>query len=249
MSKLAVLRRETEKLQQSLNPVNKIIFEMINSKGVKTATVDLEGQPATKGHVITVPEKALKPLLTGKRHTVLYGGRAGSKSHTIARFLISLAYSRTVKILCVREIQTSIRESVHSLLSEIIEADPVFRDSFEILESEIRGNNGSLFSFRGMRKESAHSIKGYESFDIAWIEEANAISRRSIDLLIPTIRKKGSRFIWSFNPENNDDPVYQDFILIDREDTEKEEILYTDNPFVSAETLADVAILKKTDLS
>ncbi len=249
---LTALRRETAKLKESLsNEKTKVVFQMIDSDGRKTEKVDLSGKKVKHGDYITMvaPEKSLLPLLSEKRHTVLYGGRSGGKSHTIARFLISLAYSRTVKVLCVREVQTSIRESVHSLLSEIIQSIPEFLEFFEILESEIRGKNGSLFSFRGMRKESAYSIKSFEGFDFCWTEEANAISRRSIDLIIPTIRKRGSRLLWSFNPENADDPVYQDFILIDRPDTIKQEILYTDNPFTSQETLADAEILKKSDLS
>lgn len=205
-----------------------------------------EGDPADV-HLVDVVAKAIRPLLANPRHAVLHGGRAGSKSHTVARYLVAVAYTYSVRVLCVREVQLSMRDSVHSLLREVIDSDPVFRAHFEVLESEIRAVNGSLFVFKGMRRESAHSVKGFESFDLAWVEEADALSRRSIDLLIPTIRKAGSRFVWSLNPDDADDPAYRDFIVIERDDAIIEQVLYTDNPYASAETIRDAERDKQND--
>jgi phage terminase large subunit len=236
---LSALQRETAELSHKIGAttIKPVVFRALNAEGEEAAHYSLHGdrieEIPKEAIVISVPEKAIKPLLAGKRHAVLYGGRAGGKSHTIALFLLSLAYTYGVKILCIREVQLSIRDSVHALLKSKIDSIPDFQEFFTVYESEIRGKNGSLFTFRGMRRESSHSIKSYEGYDFAWIEEAAALSRRSVDLLIPTIRKAGSRILWSLNPDEETDPAYVDFVLEDRDDTERAEILYTDNPFNS----------------
>lgn len=251
-NELQTLRREAAQLKARIGEEQKtVIFRALDADGNETGFLDFDGDESDPVGtiVLEVPDKAIRPLLKDGRHTVLHGGRSGGKSHSIARYLVSLAYSFPVKVLCVREIQLSIRDSVHFLLRDIIEAIPEFRDFFEVFESEIRGANGSIFIFRGMRKESAHSIKSYEGVNLAWVEEAQALSRRSIDLLIPTIRKSGSRLIWSLNPEGDDDPVYVDFLseTAIHDDAEIEQILYTDNCFCSAETRADAELDKRTN--
>jgi phage terminase large subunit len=249
---LTTIRRNVAELRATVGATERkpIAFRAIEADG-STSVLDLDGNEAEgEGILFSVPAKAIAPILAGSRHTVLHGGRAGGKSHTVARYLVALAYATPVRILCVREVMLSIRDSVHSLLRDIIDSVPAIADTFEILESEIRGANGSLFTFRGMRKESAHSVKGFESYDVAWIEEASALSRRSIDLLIPTIRKPGSRLIWSMNPENEDDPAYVDFLsetAIHVEDATIERVLFSDNPFVSEETIADAELDRRTD--
>lgn len=252
-NELQTLQRETEKLKAQIGEERQeVVFRAINIDGKVTfLSVDGEECEGNRESVILldVVFLAIHTLTRKARHTILHGGRAGGKSWSIAIYLVALAYTQPVKILCVREVQISIKDSVHSLLRQIIESHDVFRDFFEVLESEIRGRNGSLFSFRGMRKESAHSIKSYEGYDLCWIEEAQALSRRSIDLLIPTIRKSGSRLIWSMNPEFEEQPVYQDFIVTERTDTTRAEVLYTDNPFVSDETKADAELDKRTDFA
>lgn len=243
---LSTLQREAAEMSHRIGvtATKTVVFRAYNGEGEEKGYYTLSGDPVEElpedSIILDVPEKPLKGLLQNKRHTVLHGGRAGGKSHTVALYLLSLAYRFPVKILCIREVQLSIRDSVHALLKSKIDFLPEFQEFFEVYEAEIRGRNGSLFTFRGMRRESSHSIKSYEGYEIAWAEEASALSRRSIDLLIPTIRKENSRLVWSLNPDEAEDPVYIDFVQEDREDTERAETLYTDNPF-NSETVHEMA--------
>jgi phage terminase large subunit len=256
-NEIQTIQREVSKLRSQIGEqVKPVCFRCLDATGTETDLLQIDGTnydgDTDDAIVLDVPAKAIRPLLKGSRHTLLYGGRAGGKSHTIARYLVSWAYSRTVKILCVREIQLSIRDSVHALLKLFIESTPEFRDFFEILEFEIRGLNGSLFIFRGMRKENASSILSLESCDAAYCEQAESLSRRSVDLLVPTIRQPGSKLIWSMNPADEADPIFVDFLsegAIHGKDAEIQKIIYTDNPFVSEETLADAELDKRTDHS
>lgn len=251
-NEISTLQRRISKLEKGAGTEKKsVVFRAIDADGEETGPLTIDGKEFSgdldEAIILDCPDKAIRPLLKGARHTVLHGGRAGGKSHTIARFLVALAYSRPLKILCVREVQLSIKDSVHSLLKGIIESVPGFLEFFEVLEYELRGANGSLFTFRGMRRETAYSVKSYEGYDVAWVEEANSLYRRSVDLLIPTIRKPGSRLIWSFNPENESDTVYQEFLVNPRDDALTAEILYTDNAFCSGESKADAELDRKRD--
>ena len=143
------------------------------------------------------------------RHRVLYGGRGGAKSWTIAQKLVERAIGRPERILCAREYQNSIRDSSKRLLENTINAmgfGPRGNGFFSFTENEIRGRNGSLFTFVGLNGREA-SIKSFEDYTIAWVEEAATISQASIDALIPTIRQEGSEIWWSYNPRYATDPV------------------------------------------
>jgi phage terminase large subunit len=135
----------------------------------------------------------------------VWGGRGGGKSHTIAAALIIEAYRRPLRVLCAREIQQSIRDSVKRLLDDKIAAAGI-GDFYRSTDTEIRGANDSLFIFAGLRTNIA-SVKSLEGIDIAWIEEANTVSQGSLDVLIPTIRKPGSELWFSWNPRHSTDPV------------------------------------------
>ena len=185
---------------------------------------------------IEIPPKCLSVLASPKRHKVLYGGRGGAKSWSVAPHCLVKARAR-LNVLCVREFQNSIQDSVHRLLSQWIANVPELAEFYQVQKTSITGRNGSEFIFRGMKKETAGSVKSLESVDICWVEEAQYLCRESLDILIPTIRKPGSEFIWTLNPTNRTDPVYQDFVLRDREDTEKGLVSLWDNPYASAELL------------
>jgi phage terminase large subunit len=139
------------------------------------------------------------------RYRASYGGRGSAKSHSFAFALVVKARERPLRILCAREIQKSIRDSVKRLLDDKIE-EAGFRGFFQSTDTEIRGANGSLFLFAGLRT-NADAVKSTEGIDIAWVEEANKVSQRSLDLLIPTIRKPGSEIWFTWNPEHPTDPV------------------------------------------
>lgn len=145
------------------------------------------------------------------RHRVAKGGRGGAKSRTFARKLLIRGTEKPLRILCTREFQRSIRDSVHRLLRDEINrmnlgTGPNGCGFYQVFDQEIRGRNGTLFIFHGLHRNE-NGIKSLEGIDIAWVEEARSVSQRSIDVLIPTIRKEGSEIWWSYNPYLPTDPV------------------------------------------
>jgi phage terminase large subunit len=146
------------------------------------------------------------------RYRVLYGGRGSGKSWAAARALLVIAAERQVRVLCAREIQRSIRDSVHRLLCDQIEAMG-FGPGFVVTDAEIRHRvTGSLFVFSGLAQHTVESIKSFEGIDICWVEEAQTVTARSWDVLTPTIRKKGSQIWLTLNPDMDTDETYVRFI-------------------------------------
>ena len=171
----------------------------------------------------------LEPLFRQSRYKVLYGGRGGAKSWGIARALLILAAKKPLRILCAREFQTSIKDSVHKLLTDQIVALDL-TGFYEVTQSSIRGMNGSEFAFVGLKNNVAN-VKSYEGIDICWVEEAQTVSRNSWNILIPTIRKEGSEIWVSFNPELETDETYQRFVVSPPADTISVKINFWDNPW------------------
>jgi phage terminase large subunit len=139
------------------------------------------------------------------RYRAAHGGRGSAKSHSFAQGLILKAAERPLRIGCFREIQKSIRDSVKRLLDDKIRESGL-SSAFVSTDTEIRGHNGSLFIFGGLRT-NPDAVKSTEGLDIAAVFEANKVSQRSLDLLIPTVRKQGSELWFEWNPESPDDPV------------------------------------------
>jgi phage terminase large subunit len=163
---------------------------------------------ATRNHEF--PAK-LGALFKPARYKILHGGRGGAKSWGIARALLLMGVDRPLRVLCAREIQNSIQDSVHRLLADQIAAMGL-ESHYEVQKSRILGANGSSFGFEGLRHNIA-SIKSYEGADICWVEEAQTVSKSSWDVLIPTIRKDESEIWVSFNPELDTDETYKRFVL------------------------------------
>ena len=177
---------------------------------------------------VEFPEK-LSILFDKSRYKVLYGGRGGAKSWGIARALLIIGARKATRILCAREFQTSIKDSVHKLLGDQIVAMGL-TEFYEITQNAIRGKNGTEFSFVGLKNNVAN-IKSYEGCDIAWIEEAQTTSKLSWNVLIPTIRKEGSEIWVSFNPELETDETFQRFIVNKPDDCIVQKINWSDNPW------------------
>lgn len=145
------------------------------------------------------------------RYKVLYGGRGGGKSWHIADALLVAGRERKLRILCTREFQNSIKDSVHKLLAD--RAQTLGLENFyNIQNTSIKGLNGTEFIFEGL-KTNIDSIKSMEGIDICWVEEAHRVSKRSWDILIPTVRKDRSEIWVSFNPELDTDETYIRFVL------------------------------------
>lgn len=140
------------------------------------------------------------------RHYALFGGRGGAKSHTVAKKLLITGAERTLRVGCGREFQKNISESVKLLLDDQI-AQLGLEDRYESTEREIRGlKNDTLFTFVGTWR-NPQGIKSMEGYDAFWGEEANRFSKQSLSILIPTLRKEGSCFFWTWNPEYEHDPI------------------------------------------
>jgi hypothetical protein len=179
------------------------------------------------------PEK-LAALFEPARYKVLYGGRGGAKSWGIARALLIKGAQAPLRVLCAREIQRTIRDSVHKLLKDQIEALGL-GGYYEVQADRIAGRagtsaEGTLFTFAGL-KHNIDNIKSTEGVDVCWVEEAATVSKASWDKLSPTIRKAGSEIWISFNPELEDDETYQRFIVSPPSDCIVIPISWRDNPW------------------
>lgn len=152
-----------------------------------------------------LPEWAESLFDESVRYFAIRGGRGSSKSRSVASALVIRAVQSPLRILCTREIQKSIKDSVKRLLDDEIERLGL-NGFFQSTDSEIRGKNGSLFIFAGLRS-NIDSIKSMEGINIAWCEESQTISQSSLDTLIPTIRQDGSQIIFTWNPKHKTDPV------------------------------------------
>lgn len=147
------------------------------------------------------------PLLKPSRYKGAHGGRGSGKSHFFAELLVERSLERPgLRAVCIREIQKSLEQSVKKLIEDKISNLGVGH-YFRILDSEVRGPGDGLIIFQGMQNHTAESIKSLEGYDVAWCEEAQSLSKRSIQLLRPTIRKPGSEIWFSWNPTNPDDPI------------------------------------------
>jgi len=179
------------------------------------------------------------------RYRVLYGGRGSSKSHELCTMLVIKAYQSKKKILCTRAFQARIQDSVKDLLEQKISY--LGLDAyFNIQKNKITCVNGSEFLFYGLARNTAE-IKGLENIDIAYIEEAQYITKEMMRLLAPTVRKQGSEIWVAFNPLGYYDYAYQEFVLNAKESYRVRKINYTENPFISDTLLEEIEELKSDE--
>lgn len=190
------------------------------------------------------PEK-LAFLFEPARYKVAYGGRGGAKSWGFADALLLQAAQKPLRILCAREIQKSIDESVHQLLRDRIEALNL-SGFYEVQKTGIFGRNGSQFMFAGLR-HNVNNIKSKEGIDIVWVEEAQTVSRNSWGTLIPTIRKEGSEIWISFNPELDTDETYVRFVKSPPPGAVVVKVNWSDNPWFPDVLRAEKDHLRLTD--
>jgi len=172
----------------------------------------------------------LNILFQPSRYKFIRGGRGSSKSWSIARALLIKGAEKCTRILCTREVQKSIKQSVHQLLRDQIEALGL-SSFYQVLETEIRGKNGSQFFFSGLSDQTVDSIKSFEGCDIVWNEEGQTTTARSWRILIPTIRKPGSEIWTSYNPELETDETHQMAVVRPAPDTISVLVNYSDNPW------------------
>ena len=186
-------------------------------------------------------------LFDKARYKVYYGGRGAGKSHSAAKALLILGAKSQIRVLCAREYQTSIKDSVHKLLCDQIELMGL-HGFYEITQSSIRAKNGTEFAFVGLKNNVAN-VKSYEGVDYCWVEEAQTVSRHSWNTLIPTIRKEGSEIWITFNPELETDETYQRFVVRPPEQAVVQKINWSDNPWFPEVLALEKDSLKSRDPS
>lgn len=183
---------------------------------------------------VEFPDK-LQGILEPSPYKVFRGGRGGAKSWSIARALLLIALQRPVRVLCSRETQKSIRDSVHKLLVDQI-ARMGMAQFFNIQQVQLTAINGSEFIFAGLSDQTADSIKSYEAIDYCWIEEGQTVTDRSWTILLPTLFRTGRTELWiSFNPELDTDPTWVRFIEKPPPGTRQFEVNWRDNPWFPPE--------------
>lgn len=162
------------------------------------------------------------------RHKVVYGGRGKGVSWQFASILVLLALQKRLRILCTREIQNSLADSVFEVIKTQIERLGV-SDHYKINKTGIISSTGSAFLFKGLR-HNIDSIKSTEGIDICWIAEGDKVPQDSWDKLLPTIRKEGSEIWVDYNTDAVDDPVHDMFVIKQRPDSLVLKQTYRDNP-------------------
>ena len=177
---------------------------------------------------VEFPEK-LQFLFEPSRFKCCHGGRGSGKSWGFARALLVIGVKQQIRVLCAREFQNSIAQSVHRLLADQIIAIGL-NSFYEITQNQIRGQNGTEFNFVGLKNNPAN-IKSYEGSTHVWIEEAQTVSDRSLEILIPTIRTPGSEIWITFNPELATDPVYNRYVINTPENCVTVRMNWQDNPW------------------
>lgn len=182
--------------------------------------------------IVQIPEP-FEFLFKPSRYKVLYGGRGSGKSVNVVKALLILGAQKKLRILCTREVQKSIRDSVKALLDDEITKTGL-EGFYESLDQEIRGKNGTMFLFAGLASHTIDSIKSFANCDICWVEEGQAVSKRSWDVLMPTIRADDSEIWVTFNPELETDETYQRFVVHAPENAVVVKVNYDSNPFFPA---------------
>lgn len=188
---------------------------------------------------------SMKPLFKPARYKVFYGGRGGGKSVSFAKALLVKGAEKPLRILCAREIQRSIADSVHKLLSDQVAAMGM-GSFYEIQQTIIKGRNGTEITFAGL-KHNIGNIKSAEGIDVCWIEEAQTVSKSSWEILIPTIRKDGSEIWVTFNPELDEDETYKRFVLNPPASAVVVKVNHNDNPWFPEVLKAEMADLQVRD--
>lgn len=183
--------------------------------------------------LIQLPQK-LEPLRHPARYKILRGGRGSAKSWSVARQLLLDGAEKPLRILCAREIQNTIAESVHRLLSDQI-AEMGLSGFYTVQDKLISGRNGTEFVFQGIRGIDVAKIKSFEGVDRCWVEEGQVVTKKSWDILEPTIRKPGSEIWVTFNPELDTDETWMRFVENAPAEAVVIEMNWRDNPWFPPE--------------
>ncbi len=234
------------------------VFGLVSPDGKLVKSIYLTESGVTEtdeSPELFVPEK-LERMFYPKPYKTIYGGRGSGKTYGVVSYLQEISRFKKRRIACLREIQNSIKDSSYSEIVDAISRNGN-SEEYRVVENEItHGGSGSKFFFRGMHRNIT-ALKGMAGVDIAWCEEAESITRASIEVLIPTIRKPGAEIITTFNPKNEQDPVWQTWVapwkgkMIDGiyEDDDRLiiEINWSDNHWFTEELRRHMNTMKEND--
>lgn len=206
-------------------------------------TSDKYAEELTGPELLSIPPK-LQDVLTqfnNYKIIIIEGGRGSAKTHTIGRLLLYIAQERVVRIFCGREIQGTIEESVYTLFTDIISR---FGLAYRITKAQIKSmTSASTFRFKGFREQGNINIKGIEGADIVWVDEAQSITKPTLDVLLPTLRKNNAKYIFTLNRLFRDDAVME---LTKRDDCLHIHIDYFENPFCPVTLMDEAEICRNT---
>ena len=201
----------------------------------------------TLPEILKIPPKLYPFIFKFNKYSyfLLEGGRASGKTQSVARFLLYIAETKRVRICCGREIQNSIEESVKTVFLDLIET---YHLNYQIKKDSLTHNlTGSKIFFKGFREHGSVNIKGLEGVDILWIDEAQSITKVTLDVIVPTIRKKNSVIIFTMNRYARFDSVYN--FCAKREDCLHINICYFDNPYVDKKILNEAEVSKTRNIN
>lgn len=196
--------------------------------------------------ILDFPDKLL-PIIehfNDYKYFLIDGGRVSAKSQSVGRLILTVADQRKVRVCCGREIQANIEESVYTLLKDLIlEKNLNWNVTLKTLEHPVRG---SSIIFKGFREQGRVSIKGLEGVDILWIDEAQSITKETLKVIIPTIRKSKAKVFFTMNRTNEDDAVYEEFV--NREDCLHIHINYNENKHCPRDSKIEAENMKTVDV-
>jgi len=204
----------------------------------------MASEAPTREHRIQLPS-AFQPLFRPARYKVYYGGRGAGKSWAMALSLLVEGVQQRHRVLCTREFQSSIRDSVHALLTRQIELLGL-TSFYQITRDSIVGVNGTEFIFAGLRR-NIDTIRSKEGVTRCWVEEGQRVSEESWSVLIPTIREPGSEIWVSFNPDQEDDPTFRRFVSTTPPDSVVRFVSWRDNPWLTPELARERDHLAEVD--
>lgn len=196
--------------------------------------------------ILNIPGKLIPMILriNDYNYFLIEGGRGGGKSQSIARLILWLAEKRHIRVCCGRETQASISDSVHKIFDDLIND---YNLNFTVKSNKIIHNlSNSTIIFKGFREQGKVNIKGLEGIDILWIDEAQAITKSTLDIIIPTIRKKNSIVIFTMNRLLRNDPVYSEFVS--RDDCFHIKINYYDNKYCPPKLIDEARRCKERNI-
>lgn len=257
---ITALKREVTKLRDTIGGAQSALslhpaFRLHGPDGTpEDGLCGLTGEPIepTENTVIfDVVAAPFRLLAEGARHTALPHGRGAGISSAVGRYVLGLMLVHPHRVLCVREVQLSLKHSVFSLLADLIHADARLEDFFTIFEGEdgTIGKNGSQCLFRGVRTSTAAAIRSLEDVRFVWAEEGQSLSGTSIETITFTNRVEGARVFWSWNRTKAKEPISAAFWDVDRPDLAKPEQPFTvlENPFASETLRQEAELLRQRD--